>query len=180
MTLSNGHTTPGFQYEYGATGNLEADCDPALISTGDDSALVAVFKVKDGVPNINVVDVEETIESQQTCSDGSQVGGTGIADFKAGTVSYNGSGNGQSISCTDRFTPAGLPRTLATPLEIAELYTWMSDTDRAHFIGSDCPNDIDVQDDSVTCTGYTQLDFTFIDDLGGRHSGSFKFSWQDL
>ena len=161
--------------EGGFSGGLE------LISDID----THIITLANGIPSINVVNVQRTLAIDFSCSDGTSFNATKTSDFLTGRVDSNGIINGQTHNCTSTFRTV-LPTTITGDLSIKNLLVvWGSDDALVNavqtgLISTTCPQD-DALDNLnpfvISCSGNRLENHTVTDINNGMHEISTKLTF---
>ncbi len=154
--------------QLGVDGDFHANCDEEEIFVDYGVTLA------NGIPSMNVVSVERTMEFASSCSNGDVSKATFSADYKTGVITMSGASNGQSMSCIDRYDAVQFPITISTSESISELlFGWGVDDDGTGFISSTCPED-ETDDAVVDCSGSSLYNIVVTDDQGNKHRVASK------
>jgi len=153
--------------ESGADGDILFDCKGQR------------FSLTPGINSLNIIDVQKQDNIDFSCRDGNRVNGDVKYNYKTGVITYTGTLNGQTFSCSDTYI-SPLEAVISEDGSIRKLLLdWGSDDNGDDFISTTCPNDEDKLDDDfdpITCSGTFSSHYIMMDSSGKTHRLSTKIS----
>jgi len=162
--------TPAIKYtiksESGSDGDIQFDCN-----TNSNK-----FSLTPGITSLNIIDLQKITDFNFSCNDGNKRKGNIKYDYKSGVITYTGTVNGQSASCTDTFI-SPLEAIISTDKSIRQLLLSWGDND-ADLTSSTCPTDEEgklIENFEVNvCSGTFNSHYTIIDHNAKTHRLSTK------
>lgn len=124
-----------------------------------------------GIPSMNVVDVQRTQGVEYSCDNGDTVRGTVKTDYSTGREVYSGTINGQTASCFIDYNVI-LPLTITDEDSIESLLLVYGDGSGVGVVSENCPNDDRVAVTAIldnSCDATVIRNFIVTDDNGVEH-----------
>lgn len=135
------------------------------------------FSLTPGMNSLNLIDLQKRTDFDFSCENKLEAEGNLKFDYKAGTVTYTGTTNGQSTSCTSTFN-SPLETNISDDTSIRKLLTsWGSDEGNGDFLSTTCENNEDEitgKFNKFSCSGASSSNYTMMDSEAKIHKLSIK------
>ncbi len=166
--LEFGELSANVNYGVGSEGDIELTLGT---NTGADGAsfVFPQIQLANGIPSMNVVDIQITEAYEFSCLNGDNIRATRTTDYSTGVEANSGTLNGQSLTCMNTYEVV-LPATISDAESIQSLL--LDDELNTVELSSTCPNDLegsDFTDDIFICDGSSVRNITVTDDNNVIH-----------
>jgi len=148
--------------ESGAEGDILYDCKEAQ------------FSLTPGINSLNIIDVQRQDDLDLSCRDNNKVKVKINYDYKTGVISYTGTFDGQTSSCSDTYI-SPLEAVITDDSSIGKLLLDWGLTDDG-FISTTCTEDEEeaFNDHDAACSSTFSSNYTMMDSTGKTHRLSTK------
>lgn len=135
------------------------------------------FSLTPGINSLNLINLQKRTDFDFSCNNKLEAKGNLKFDYKAGTVTYTGTINGQSASCTSTFT-SPLETEISDDVSISKLLVfWGTDEGNGDFLSTTCENNEDKitgEFNQFSCSGASRSNYTVMDSEAKTHKLSIK------
>ncbi len=156
-------TSATISRESGAEGDVLFDCKTER------------FSLTPGIASLNIIDIQRQDDIDFSCKNSSKVKANVKYDYINGVITYTGTLNGQTVSCSDTYI-SPLEAVISDDTSIRKLLLDWGDTD-TDLQSSTCPDDKDGaldNFDQFSCSGTFSSNYAIMDSTGKTHQLSTK------